>query len=75
MLACEWAGTGPAGWAWRVGLGEKPASWSQDLAGVWKGGSQGLALLWGWGPSLRSREQVGIEGGFQSRGKGRPCVC
>ena len=74
-LPARQGGAGLAGRAWQVGLGESLASWSQGLAGVRKGGSQGPALLWVWGPSLRSHEQVGIEGGFQSLGKGRPCVC
>lgn len=74
-LPARQGGTGLAGWAWRAGLRESLASWSQGLAGVRKGGSQGLALLWVWGPSLRNCEQAGIEGGFRSRGKGRPCVC
>ena len=74
-LPARQGGTGLAGWAWRAGLGESLASWSQGFAGVRKGGSQGTALLWVWGPSLRSCEQVRIEGGFQSCGKGQPCVC
>ena len=74
-LPARQGGTGLAGWAWRAGLGESLASWSQGFAGVRKGGSQGPALLGVGGPSLRSCEQVRIEGGFQSCGKGQPCVC